>query len=178
LWKGSGTDGYGRCKHEGRTQFTHRVAYQLVVGPIPEGKQLDHVCRVRACCNPDHLRVVSCAENLQLRPKEPKATCINGHDRIAAGVTAQSACRQCLRDAANKFRRENPVLARSRLYDWRERNREHMRAYAKAYRQANPEKVRQWNRELAARRLAKRKLSRGARLDLGASLPSFSGRMK
>jgi len=45
------------------TAKTHRVAYELLVGPIPGGLQLDHLCRNRICCNPDHLEPVTNREN-------------------------------------------------------------------------------------------------------------------
>ena len=42
---------------------THRVVYEALVGPIPVGMLLDHRCRVPACCNPEHLRVVTVKQN-------------------------------------------------------------------------------------------------------------------
>lgn len=44
---------------------THRFVYSEIVGEIPERLQLDHLCRVRACCNPDHLEPVTQAENIR-----------------------------------------------------------------------------------------------------------------
>lgn len=41
----------------------HRFAYELLVGPVPDGLQLDHLCRNRACCNPEHLEPVEGVEN-------------------------------------------------------------------------------------------------------------------
>jgi hypothetical protein len=60
------TSGYGRvgrgARAEGLAQ-THRVTYEHLVGPIPEGLDIDHLCRVRACCNPAHLEPVTRREN-------------------------------------------------------------------------------------------------------------------
>lgn len=55
--------GYGLAWVDGKTQLAHRVMYQAVVGEIPEGLQLDHLCNVRRCVNPDHLEPVTNAEN-------------------------------------------------------------------------------------------------------------------
>ncbi len=43
----------------------HRYAYKTFVGPIPDNLDLDHLCRNRRCCNPDHLEPVSRSENLK-----------------------------------------------------------------------------------------------------------------
>lgn len=64
IWHGS-TDraGYGHIRVDGRTLYVHRVAYEWMVGPIPTGMQIDHLCRNRSCCNPQHLEPVTPAEN-------------------------------------------------------------------------------------------------------------------
>ena len=51
-------NGYGKTTWEGRDVVLHRVIYTLLVGPIPPGHLLDHLCRVRCCCNPAHLEPV------------------------------------------------------------------------------------------------------------------------
>lgn len=65
-WTGSRTPaGYGQMSVAGRLVGVHRVAYELAVGPVPEGLEIDHLCRVRDCINPDHLEVVTHAENVR-----------------------------------------------------------------------------------------------------------------
>jgi hypothetical protein len=56
-------DGYGRKWLGSRRVHAHRWTYEQHVGPIPEGLQLDHLCRVRNCVNPDHLEPVTPREN-------------------------------------------------------------------------------------------------------------------
>lgn len=65
LWVGAVTGrGYGAFSVGGKLRGAHRVAYEDLVGPVPSSLVLDHVCRVRQCVNPDHLRPVTQAENL------------------------------------------------------------------------------------------------------------------
>jgi hypothetical protein len=69
-WTGSLTKGYGQMSDtynkgvKRRSILAHRFAYERKYGCVPEGKQLDHLCRNRWCCNPDHLEPVTCKENL------------------------------------------------------------------------------------------------------------------
>ena len=63
-WRGGcNGNGYGRFCYHGQ-RCAHRLAYELLVGPIPEGMQLDHLCRNRRCVNPAHLEPVTCRENI------------------------------------------------------------------------------------------------------------------
>ena len=64
IWTGPFyTNGYGRISIKGRDVLVHRFAYMEFVGPIPEGRQIDHVCRNRACVNPKHLRLATNKQN-------------------------------------------------------------------------------------------------------------------
>lgn len=58
-------DGYGSFRYNGTMTGSHRVSYELEHGPIPEGMQVDHICRNRKCVRPDHLRLVTHTQNRQ-----------------------------------------------------------------------------------------------------------------
>ena len=68
LWPGAkDRTGYGVIGFNGRMQKAHRVAYELHVGPIPDGLMLDHICHTRDCFNPTHLEPVTNGQNGQNR---------------------------------------------------------------------------------------------------------------
>lgn len=78
IWVGAvnSGNGYGRIN---RT-YAHRYAYELLVGPIPEGLQLDHLCRVPLCVYPAHLEPVTPRENIRRGIKGVLTThCPQGH---------------------------------------------------------------------------------------------------
>jgi hypothetical protein len=65
-------NGYGHYPEQGKTT-AHRVYYERVYGPVPNGLALDHLCRQKACVNPSHLEAVSQYENVY-RGKRPSLT--------------------------------------------------------------------------------------------------------
>jgi hypothetical protein len=85
LWLGGkSVAGYGQIRIDSKNRTAHRVAYRLVKGEIPKGLQLDHLCRVRHCVNPEHLEAVTLKENVLrgegITAEFKKAThCIHGH---------------------------------------------------------------------------------------------------
>lgn len=68
LWTASlTTGGYGQFRHDGKVCRAHRLAYEALVGPIPDGLMLDHTCFNKACVKPDHLRLTTCKQNQEHR---------------------------------------------------------------------------------------------------------------
>jgi len=63
LWQGASAHGYGVVRVAGSLKKLHRLSYELMVGDIPTGYDIDHLCRVRNCINPEHLEPVTRAEN-------------------------------------------------------------------------------------------------------------------
>lgn len=98
------TSGYGQMSVDGRSVQTHRLAYVLAIGPVPEGLVIDHLCRNRACCNPFHMEPVTRQVNT-LRGatlaagNAAKTHCRQGHpyegDNLRIDSCGKRRCRQC-----------------------------------------------------------------------------------
>lgn len=106
IWTGATTRGkrYGVIGIGGKRAgnvLTHIAAYLEHVGPIPEGHQIDHLCRATLCCNPAHLEAVTQAENLR-RQQLAITHCVRGHEFTPANTytppgTKKRQCRQCIK---------------------------------------------------------------------------------
>ncbi len=103
LWTGAlNSLGYGVIWLEGRNQYAHRVVYEFYRA-IPEGLQLDHLCRVRCCVNPDHLESVTAKENTRRADgqaaKKAATHCKRGHEFTVENTRADFSrgvwTRQC-----------------------------------------------------------------------------------
>lgn len=144
-WTAALVHGYGQFTSGDRRRgykkhLAHRLVYQMLVGPVPDGLELDHLCRNTSCCNSAHVEPVTHAENIRRCGAMAKASaayvamirrrteCPNGHDLDAPDMRANAACSECARE--RKARQE----AR----------------WTPAQREAKREYVRQWRARRAA----------------------------
>jgi hypothetical protein len=126
LWTAGTTGGYGMFGmggRAGRMYRAHRVSYEALVGPIPDGLQIDHLCRVRNCVNPSHLEPVTPEEN-NSRGESSSAIrarqthCIAGHpfDEQNTAHIKQAGrlfrrCQACNRDRVRRHREAKRSVA-------------------------------------------------------------------
>ena len=100
VWTGGKlASGYGSVALDGTRFVTHRVVWEMLRGPIPDGLQIDHLCRNRACCNPDHLEPVEQKTNLLRGVSQPainarKTHCIRGHEFTPENTYRRPGCPQ------------------------------------------------------------------------------------
>jgi hypothetical protein len=139
FWTGHvNAGGYGWCTpHDaaGTTKKAHRIVYALLRGRVADGMDLDHLCRVRCCVNPDHLEPVTRSVNLKRSPligrTTPRRTvCFNGlhamtPENVYVGTDGRK-CRACIK-AYGASRDRTADIAR---------NRERLRAVGAAKRLA------------------------------------------
>lgn len=120
IWQGR-TDRLGYGRYGTGNLIAHRVAYEFMVGPIPDGLTLDHLCRNRRCVNPAHLEAVTLHTNI-LRGQAPaarnarKTHCGRGHEFTAENTYWRAdggrECRQCQRICQRIHRERRKETAR------------------------------------------------------------------
>jgi hypothetical protein len=108
-WTGArASNGYGSVGYMGKVGSAHRVAYTLLVGEVPGDLQLDHLCRVRHCCNPTHLEPVTPSVN-QRRAKSLIDACPKGHaytpENTRTNPRGWRSCLECNREGVRRWRR-------------------------------------------------------------------------
>lgn len=114
VFRGTKSRGYGRVWFNGAMGLTHRYTWEKVNGPVPDGLVLDHVCRNKACCNPDHLRTVTqsvnAVENVEgsaWQLNAAKTHCPHGHEYVESNVythKGRRSCKTCVKASAARRR--------------------------------------------------------------------------
>jgi hypothetical protein len=113
LWIGAMSGGYGAFRVFGQNQVqAHRVAYELLVGSIPEGHHVHHICENRRCCNPAHLKVMEAAAHHALH-NPPRTHCPKGHPYVGSNLRVAPSgsrhCRACERERGRRRRQSARV---------------------------------------------------------------------
>lgn len=115
IWRGYlNKKGYGILRLHGHARFAHRVAYEALVGPIPDNHEIHHKCWNRSCVNPAHLEAVTHAVNLRESHcvsaiNAAKTHCINGHEFTPENTYVSNRgrqCRECRRKASREANRQ------------------------------------------------------------------------
>lgn len=111
--RGKDKDGYGKYRRHNKHHRAHRYVWELLVGPIPAGLVIDHLCKNTSCVNPDHLEPVTWAENLH-RGESIQAKfarnklCPRGHEYRHTQTGGYRHCWEC----NNQKRRERRAKAK------------------------------------------------------------------
>jgi hypothetical protein len=120
LWTGPKDKlGYGNFGFQGRGYGAHRAAYLLFIGDVPEGMELDHLCRNPSCVNPSHLEPVTHRENIRRGAagdrERAKTHCPQGHpysgDNLQVLANGHRRCRACLKVQRKAWKERQKELA-------------------------------------------------------------------
>lgn len=102
--------GYGRVHLDGRHRFAHCAAYEVEHGPIPDGLEIDHLCRNHGCFNPAHLEAVTHLENMRRSAPARKARCAHGHPYTPENTYIRPGggrdCRACIRRRVARYQEQ------------------------------------------------------------------------
>ncbi|MFG3170558.1 HNH endonuclease signature motif containing protein [Streptomyces sp. NPDC048200] len=129
IWKLRKTKaGYGLLTWHGvGNEYAHRAAYQFTSGAIGEGLEIDHLCRNRACANPQHLEAVTHLENVRRAEPAQRTHCQRGHEYSPENTH---------RDPNKPGKRICKACRKEMSAEWRAANREQFNQRCRNYRRA------------------------------------------
>lgn len=120
IWIGSLTGyGYGETWWNNTKHFVHVLMHKLFVGEVPKGFEVDHLCKVRCCCNPEHLEAVTHAENVKrssswhhvVNYHKAQTHCQRGHawteENTYVEPNGKRRCLECKRQRMRNWRARN-----------------------------------------------------------------------
>jgi hypothetical protein len=123
IWQGcTDTKGYGLLRIKNKNVKAHRFSYQYYIGPIPKGLQLDHLCKVKNCVNPNHLEAVTLQENMRRsqpdrifsfdigKANREKTHCPSGHKYSVENTYIRNKSRNCKKCNTKSERRKKAQL--------------------------------------------------------------------
>lgn len=118
LWQGAkNNEGYGTFWVAPHVVAPHRFAYELLVGAVPDGLELDHLCRVVSCVNPDHLEAVTHAENMRRAKVATRShRCKRGHEFTSENTYVKPDGTRCCRICRRQAEAERPPRHRPGRY--------------------------------------------------------------
>lgn len=155
LWTAGLSKGYGQVWYKGTMMSAHRAIYHIVNDIFSSRKhQIDHICRIRSCVNPEHLEIVTAKENVRRsvpfwRPRT-KTHCYRGHPYNAKNTAyfgnQGKKCRECKKIAERKYASKNKdkILAYKRT--WKKKNYEKLKPKNREYYERNIERIKDYHR--------------------------------
>jgi len=164
--------GYGNFTVNGKNVTSHRFSYELINGEIPKNLTLDHLCRNRACVNPNHLEVVTHKENI-LRGEgltainARKTHCIRGHELNEENIYIDKSgkqCKICCKEYAKKYYPLHRKKIKEIKKKYYQKNKLRISEQKKQYRKKNKALIKKQQKRSYQKRIALIKKIKGGRI--------------